>query len=259
MFGDIEPPANRRISQEGFLPQARCARRTPLPGGLFSQPKGGFMPAFTTLPVDPITGAVGRRASGAPLYHRGSVFGPPERRKLDRNMRLRILHLAIALDRRTKQRGMHSGILKRTGIEVLRTVLFTFLNMRSGACFPSHEHIAQAVGCCIETVRKAIRALEAASIIQTVRRKIVATFTSRLHRARYDVAVQDSNSYLFNVPLPDRPTEGDTALPLLQPPSEADTRSWHETNQQVINQLPRDLATALEGLRRAIDGTAGAG
>ena len=29
------------------------------------------MPAFTTLPVDTITGAIGKRPSGAPLYHRG--------------------------------------------------------------------------------------------------------------------------------------------------------------------------------------------
>jgi len=217
------------------------------------------MPAFTTLPVDTVTGAIGKRPSGAPLYHRGSQFGPPERRKLDRNIRVRILHLAIALDRRTKQPRQHGGILKRTGIEVLRQLLFTFLNMQTGACFPSHEQIARAAGCCIETVRKAIRALEAAGIIETVRRKCIATFTSRQHRARYDVAVQDSNSYVFNTPLPDRPTEGDTALPLLQPPSEADTSNRYETTQQVINQLPRDLAIALEGLRRAIDGTAEAG
>ena len=214
------------------------------------------MPAFTTLPVDPVTGALGRRASGAPLYHRASQFGPPERRKLDRNMRMRLLYLAIALDRRTRQKGQHGGILKRTGIEVLRQLLFTFLNMQTGACFPSHEQIAQAAGCCVETVRKAIRALEAAGIIETIRRKVVATFTSRQHRARYDVAVQDSNSYVFNVPLPDRPTEGDLASPLFRPPSEAGARNRDETTQQILNQLPPDLAAALDGLRRAIDSTA---
>jgi hypothetical protein len=176
------------------------------------------LPAFHTLPVDPVTGAIGRRASGAPLYHRGSQFGPPERRKLDRNMRVRLLYLAKALDRRTRQKGQHGGILKRTGIEVLRQLLFTFLNMQTGACFPSHQQIAQAAGCCVETVRKAIRALEAAGIVQTVRRKVVATFTSRQHRGRYDVAVQDSNSYVFNVPLPDRPIEGDLTAPLFRPP-----------------------------------------
>jgi hypothetical protein len=217
------------------------------------------MPAFTSLPVHPLTGTIGRRPSGAPLYHRNSQFGPPERRKLDRNMRPRILHLATALDRRTRQRGQHGGILKRTGIEVLRQLLFTFLNMQTGACFPSHQQIAEAASCCVETVRKAIRALEAAGIIETVRRKVVASFTSRLYRARYDVAVQDSNSYVFNVPLPDRPIEGDLTAPLFRPHSEADARFRHETNQQILNQLPPDLAAALEGLRRAIDVTDGAG
>jgi hypothetical protein len=213
------------------------------------------MPAFTSLPVHPLTGAIGRRPSGAPLYHRNSQFGPPERRRLDRNMRPRILHLATALDRRTRQRGQHGGVLKRTGIEVLRTLLFTFLNMQTGACFPSHQQIAEAASCCVETVRKAIRALEAAGIIETVRRKCVATFTSRQHRARYDIAVQDSNSYIFNVPLPDRPTEGDLALPLLRPPSKADARNRHETTQEILNTLPPDLAAAFQGLRRAIDNT----
>ena len=189
------------------------------------------MPAFQTLPVDPITGAIGCRASGAPLYHRDSQFGSPACRKLDRNMRVRILYLAIAMDRRTRQKGQHGGIFKRTGIEVLRTLLFTFLNMQTGVCFPSHEQIAQAAGCCVETVRKAIRALEVAGIVQTVRRICIASFTSRIHRARYDVTVQTSNAYLFNMPLPDRPSEGDLALPLFRPVMEADARNRHETNQ----------------------------
>ncbi len=67
------------------------------------------LPAFTTLPVDPLTGAVGRRASGAPLYYRGSQFGPPERRKLDRNLVAKILFLAEALDRRTRGPRQHGG------------------------------------------------------------------------------------------------------------------------------------------------------
>jgi hypothetical protein len=187
--------------------------------------------AFTTLPVDPVTGAVGRRPSGARLYHHQSRFGPPERRKIDRNMRVRILHLAIALENRTRQRGQHGGVLKRTGVDVLRALLFEFLNMTTGECFPSLEQIADKARCCVETVRKAIRALEAVGIIETVRRKVVASFTSRAHRVRYDVAVQTSNSYVFNTPLSDRPIEGDLALPLLRPVPEADAKFRHETTQ----------------------------
>ena len=213
------------------------------------------MPAII-LSVDPVTGTVGKRPSGARLYHRGSRFGPPERRKLDRNVRVRILYLAIALDRRTREKGMHGGVLKRTGVEVLRALLFVYLNMRTGECWPSYERIAEAARCCVETVRKAIRALEATGIVETVRRKVVASFTSAACRARYDVAVQDTNSYIFNVPLPDRATEGDLALPLLRPRSEADARFRHETNQPVKTTLPPELAAALERLGQAINGTA---
>src|SRR3954470_7000331 len=118
------------------------------------------MPVFPSF--DPLTSSPGRRPSGARLYHRGSRFGPPECRKLDRNVRVRIFYLAKALDHRTRQKGQHGGMLKQTGIRVLNELLFTFLNMKTGECFPSHEQIAAAAGCCIETVRKALRALEAA-------------------------------------------------------------------------------------------------
>ena len=83
------------------------------------------MPAFTTVPIDPTTGAVGKRASGAPLYRRGSRFGPPERRKLDRNLVARILFAAEALDRRTRMKGQHGGLLKGKGLDVLRAALAT--------------------------------------------------------------------------------------------------------------------------------------
>ena len=66
------------------------------------------MPAFSSLP-NPVTGTIGRRPSGAPLYRRGSVFGEPARRQLDRNLVAKILFLAEALDRRTRGKGMHGG------------------------------------------------------------------------------------------------------------------------------------------------------
>ena len=81
---------------------------------------------------------------------------------------------------------------------MLRALLRGFYSYRTGECFPSHEAIAQAAGCCVETVRRKLRALEAAGIIQTIRRKVVASFTSRAQRVRFDVAVQTSNSYVFN-------------------------------------------------------------
>ena len=49
------------------------------------------MRSITDSLSDAVTGTIGRRPSGARLYHRGSRFGDPERRKIDRNLVARIL------------------------------------------------------------------------------------------------------------------------------------------------------------------------
>src|SRR3954465_9307662 len=144
------------------------------------------MSAFTTLPVDTVTGAIGKRPSGAPLYHRGSQFGPPERRKLDRNLVAKILFLAEALDRRTRGKGMHGGLLKAKGLDVLRALLRRFYSYATGECFPSYDAIAEAAGCCRATVAAKLRILEQHGILDTVRRKVVVSFTSRVYRVRFE-------------------------------------------------------------------------
>jgi DNA-binding MarR family transcriptional regulator len=180
----------KRLLATGKVRPAHAASRRAA-----SAARGGFMPAFTTLPVDPLTGAIGRRTSGAPLYHRGSQFGAPERRKLDRNLIAKILFCAEALDRRTRAKGQHGGLLKPKGLDVLRALLRRFYSHRDGTCFPSYDAIAEAAGCCRATVATKLRILEQLGIIETIRRKVVASFTSRAHRVRFDVAVQTSNAY----------------------------------------------------------------
>lgn len=212
------------------------------------------MPAFPTLPVDPVTGAVGRRASGAPLYHRGSQFGPPERRRLDRNLVAKILFLAEALDRRTRAKGQHGGLLKAKGLDVLRALLRRFYCHRTGECYPSYDQLAEAAGCCRATVAAKLRILERLGLVETIRRKVVVSFTSRLHRVRFDVAVQTSNSYRFNLPIVDRPQHGDLALPLLRPKEQAESKDRAETSQELKTTVDSALAAALEGLRRAVFG-----
>lgn len=175
------------------------------------------MPAITTLPIDPVTGAVGRRSSGAPLYRRGSRFGPPECCKLDRNLVARIMFCAEAFDRRTRAKGQHGGLLKGKGLDVLRVLLKCFYCYATGECFPSYDAIAEAAGCSRSTVAAKLRVLEEYGIIRTIRRKVVASFTSRVHRVRFDVGVQTSNSYVFNLPITERPQHGDFGLPLLRP------------------------------------------
>lgn len=256
MSGDIELPTGCRLTQGPSCHRRGAARAQLSARVLLSSTESPLLPAFTSISLDPITGAIGRRPSGAPLYHRDSRFGPPERRRLNRRLIYRILACAEALEARTRTKGRHGGVLGGKALDVLRTLLRAFYSHKTGECFPSHKAIADAAGCCIETVRKAIRRLELAGIIETIRRKAVQRFTSRALRVTYDVAVQDSNSYVFNFPLPDRPTEGDLALPLFAS-SKADAKFWYETSETIKPTMPAPidpvLSAALRRLGAAIE------
>src|SRR3954468_6188952 len=96
------------------------------------------------------------------------------------------------------------------------------------------------------TVAAKLRILEQLRIVETIRRKIVANFTSRVHRVWFDVAVQTSNSYRFNLPIVDRGQHGDLALPLLWSKEQAESKLRSETSYDLKKTLPPDLAAALE-------------
>ncbi|HEX2185311.1 MAG TPA: ABC transporter substrate-binding protein, partial [Chloroflexota bacterium] len=111
---------------------------------------------------------------------------------IDRNERARLLFHAEALDRRTRLPGQHGGCLKRTGLAVLRALLFQFANVLAGArgpgeelaigapgpngnvtgrCDPSFDALARVAGVARATVAVALRRLEAAGILDRIRRQ----------------------------------------------------------------------------------------
>jgi hypothetical protein len=210
------------------------------------------MPEFA---LDPLSAAPGRRASGARLYHRGSIFAEPVQCRMDRAHAWKLMASAEALERDTREPGKHGGCLKRTGLDVLRALLRHFYSYKDGTCFPSYEAIARAAGCCVETVRKAIRRLEAAGIISTLRRKVIASFVNRVHRVRFDVAVQTSNSYTFAMPS----GAPSAAAPQPQPAKKADTRFRRETSEQIRIRDESDLAAAKAHWLAVLLGNGGAG
>ena len=109
---------------------------------------------------------------------------------LDRNARARLIYLAEALDRRTHEPGRHGGVLRRTGLAVLKALVFGFLG-RSGRCDPSLESLARMAGCARSTCVEALKRLEAAGLIQRVARWRAVAANGGL------VVVQLSNAYLF--------------------------------------------------------------
>ena len=103
------------------------------------------------------------------LRRREKLFGDGLPRPLDRNAKVRIMHLARALSRRT-EKGRAYGFVTAKALAVLEALLWVFHNARSGLCFPSYEKIAERAGCARSTVAEAIKALETAGILSWVNR-----------------------------------------------------------------------------------------
>jgi hypothetical protein len=111
------------------------------------------------------------RSRQAPPRRRPKQFGAGECVPLDRNAKARIMTLARALSRRTEP-GRHYGVISAKALAVLKALLWQFHNAGSGACFPSYEAIAEAVGCARSTVAEALKALEAAGLLTWVNRLV---------------------------------------------------------------------------------------
>jgi hypothetical protein len=108
-------------------------------------------------------------------YRRGAQFiadWRPHARVLDRNERAKILVLAEALERRTKLPGRRNGLLGYVGLQVLRTLMFAFLNARNGLCCPRYAAIMDRTGLCKASVAAGLARLERCGIIKIVRRLV---------------------------------------------------------------------------------------
>jgi hypothetical protein len=96
------------------------------------------------------------------------MFGLGRPRALVRNAKVRIMHWARCLSRRT-EKGRAYGVVTAKALAVLEALLWAFHNARSGLCSPSYETIAEAAGCARSTVAEA-KALEDAGILSWVHR-----------------------------------------------------------------------------------------
>ena len=139
---------------------------------------------------------------GSSRRPREKLFGLGRPRGLDRNAKVRIMHWARCLSRRT-EKGRAYGVVTAKALAVLEALLWAFHNAKSGLCFPSYEKIAEAAGCARSTVAEAIKALEDAGIL---------TWVQRIKRVRERCAdllgdngwrwrvLRTSNAYEFNDP-----------------------------------------------------------
>jgi hypothetical protein len=100
---------------------------------------------------------------------REKVFGDGPRIPLDREAKVRIMHLARTLKHKTEP-GKHYGILTGKFVDVLHAMLWLIHDGRSGQCNPAYATIADKAGCAMSTVCEAIKALELAGLLSWVNR-----------------------------------------------------------------------------------------
>jgi Helix-turn-helix domain len=136
-------------------------------------------------------------------HRRDKHFGFGQGVPLDRNAKVRVMHHARALMRRTEQRK-HYGVITAKTVAVLEALLWGFHNAATGRCFPSYETIADRAGCSRTMVYQAIRMLERAGVLTWVNRLIrvrerCAGLFGPLTAWRSRV-VRTSNSYCFSDP-----------------------------------------------------------
>jgi hypothetical protein len=186
------------------ISEALGARRAVL-AGQRAIPPSPASKAVLGPPGSPVHGEHGRHLpAGQHRRPREKMFGVGRPRALDRNAKVRIMHWARCLARRT-EKGKAYGVVTAKALAVLEALLWGFHNARSGLCFPSYERIAEAAGCARSTVAEAIRTLENAKILSWVHR------IKRVREPRPDLlgdngwrwrVLRTSNSYAFNDPSP---------------------------------------------------------
>jgi AraC-like DNA-binding protein len=141
-------------AEAGAISEAIEARRAALAG------KSPAEPPWPTRGLPRPSGGSERREK---------MFGLGRPRALDRNAKVRIMHWARCLSRRT-EKGRAYGVVTAKALAVLEALLWAFHNAKSGLCFPSYEKIAEAAGCARSTVAEAIKALEDVGILSWVQR-----------------------------------------------------------------------------------------
>lgn len=160
---------------------------------------------------------------------------------------IQLYHRARAFDRQTKRKGCHGGAIGHTGLQVLHTLIFDFLNYRTGRLDPSYAAIAKAANVCERTVATALKRLKELRILNWLRR----CTESRRDDGQY-VREQETNAYAV---LPSGQWRGYREPPEAPPPAPG---TWGEPPRMPSvhesAERERDLRTKLSILALAPKG-----
>ena len=89
---------------------------------------------------------------------------------MPKNAAIRIYHKAVEWNRRGKLAGCHGGLIGSHVLLVLHSLIFDFLNHRTGRLDPSYSALQRTTRLCRQTVATALARLKKLGIINWIRR-----------------------------------------------------------------------------------------
>ena len=119
-----------------------------------------------------------------------STTVPVKSTPLPKKAAVKLWHRARDFDRQTRRAGHHGGVVGHTALQVLHSLIFDFMNWRSGRLDPSYAAIARAANVCVRSVATAIKRLRDLGIIDWTRR----CAETRTGDGRF-VLTQQTNAY----------------------------------------------------------------
>ena len=152
---------------------------------------------------------------------------------MDRNAVARLLFAAEAYDRATHLERAHGGVLKRTGLAVLRALANRFHNRSTGRCDPSLAAIARAAGVARSTAALALTRLRGAGFLDWTRRGVMVS--RRVRGTEAGMFAQVSNAYRLAAAPPAIPEPVQLAVGLLlNSKSESRAETRFPVNQKAL-------------------------
>src|SRR4051812_14819022 len=182
---------------------------------------------------------------------------------MSRKQAAKLWHKARRWDRETRQPGRHGGVIGRTALTTLYTLLFDFLNHKTGRLDPSLDTIATKAVCCRRAVVDALARLRDLGLLSWVRRceetrDAEGRFRLRQRTNAYGLLPPSQwRGYRDAAPPPPSPDTLGAPEPIPDAITAAVAEITHGQRKASLVALeadPRDaLAMALAGLGRAIE------
>ena len=201
---------------------------------------------FTPLPVGGlVAGLTGTARAVWPVW-RDSTRKEVKFQPLPKKKAVRLYHEALRFERQTRAaapKGHQDGALGRSGLLVLHTLIFDFLNFATGALFPSIASIAHAAGTSESSVKRGLAKLKASGVVNWLRRCAEDWQDGRF------ILRQETNAYGI---LPASQWRGYTPEPEAPPPPSG-TWGDHPPLPDAITLACQEKAQGLPAMVRALE------